>query len=740
MATLTKSGPIEIWLDRIGDYNPQLMRELRGQLKFGPMLTTVGAAIAAHGFMAFLYFSFAEKSPPGIPTFLIGFLQALSPLTIVISCHQLLDNLATEVQQGTINPLRLSPQTAGQILWGKALGTPVLTYLFNLLCLPAYVVLSVIAQVPLDAIGVTLIISFVQMVLWLSVSLFLGLALRQPKTVTTLIGTIVVLCGLGIQGADWLPLPWTIGIALQLAGSYLFWHLAKKRFHFERGVQVTANLRSSESPSSFSQLTANPSTHKKIKSAATPAKDIAALKPIFDRIGDINPQLMRELRGRLTANSVLWILSLSIVLQIFLVGYNITDWLPVLQQWSIVLGCYQLIRNWSAEEDQGTFNPIRLSPQSAGQIIWGKLLGVPSLVYLFNLSCLPLYLIANLGSLGSPIGAIISLAIAPLQAGFWFSASLLFASLAAKTPGAKAILGAVLVGLLLFFQNLIAASAVGAVWYSPVLGFFGSVLVSWAGSYLCWQAIGRRFHRPSATLWSKGQTYGMTTIATLCVLPFGLDGLPILPYLLLVQGFLLIQPRQVLFDWARRPAAQLQPATIAPAPGPSLRRSAQRQDLIWGESSPPLLAMGVHVGTVTIGVGAYCLWNIGAIGSVLSQNSQSLIGALLVTNLMVLSVGLTQLLQLFLRRQALAQSLSCNFIFLILPLFGLAQISGDNPVGLLTLFPWAALAAQAPGYTIAALCLQWIAIAVVYRQFDRCLNRLAKSDFARSLEPSSIQP
>jgi hypothetical protein len=733
MSSLTRSIPLfEPLLDRIGDYNPQLMRELRGQLKLSSVLATVGGAISFHLFLAFLYRTFAESETSGILGVLLGFFRFLSLITIVIACHQLIDNLASEVKQGTINPLRLSPQSSGQILAGKLLGVPVLVYLFNLLCLPLHGAVGIAAGMPLLTIAATIVGDSAQMICWLVTSLYVALNWGKNKSASTLIGTLFVCLGLLIQNTHSLSsMPWVMGFALTGIWGNLFWQWANH--HFRRQQSSPLSVKSQQKPT---QLLPQSNLSIVGASVATPWRSIRFFEPLLDQIGDINPQLMRELRGRLTARSVPWILGLSIVSQIFLVAYNNIGWLPGLLQWTIVIGSYQLIRNWSIEEDQGTFNPIRLSPQSARQIIWGKLLGVPSPIYLVALSCFPLYLIDSLGQ-GQSIGAIIiTLAIGLIETGFWFSASLLFASLAAKTPGAKAILGSMVVGLCLSFQNLITANASASNWPSPELWFFCSALVPLAGSYLCGQAIVRRFHRPSATLWSKGQTYAVTAIATLCMLPFGLEAIPLFPYLILVQSLLLIQPRQVLFDWARRPAVQLPSA-------PNLVQNlptAQRSDLIWGESSPPFVAIGVHFGIVAIGIGVYCLWNIGSIGTVLSQNALSLSASLLLANLVTLSVGLAQMLQLYLRRQIAANTLLFAIACLGLPLVGLVLINSNSPLWLMTLYPWDALAVHSPGYPIAALCLQWTGIAVVYKQFDRNLSRLARSDFARALEPTPTRP
>ena len=47
----------------------------------------------------------------------------------------------------------------------------------------------------------------------------------------------------------------------------------------------------------------------------------------------------------------------------------------------LVMGTYLLIADLSREERRGTLNFIRMSPESAKNILLGKLLGVPILVY-----------------------------------------------------------------------------------------------------------------------------------------------------------------------------------------------------------------------------------------------------------------------------------------------------------------------------------------------------------------------
>jgi hypothetical protein len=64
----------------------------------------------------------------------------------------------------------------------------------------------------------------------------------------------------------------------------------------------------------------------------------------------------------------------------------------------LVIGTYMLIADTVKEESRGTLNFIRLTPQSASSILTGKILGVPILLYLVILLALPLQLMAGLGA------------------------------------------------------------------------------------------------------------------------------------------------------------------------------------------------------------------------------------------------------------------------------------------------------------------------------------------------------
>jgi ABC-type transport system involved in multi-copper enzyme maturation permease subunit len=184
------------------------------------------------------------------------------------------------------------------------------------------------------------------------------------------------------------------------------------------------------------------------------------LDRVIDKIGDRNPQIFRELKQRLTAKNIGLTAGGSALSQGF-VWFYFNNQLPILdpyskgfvninyclksnikptdgsyrdpicrldaignpmidwQEWwsdiftalswmlplGLILGTvYLLVADLVQEEKRGTLNFIRLSPQSAQKIFIGKILGVPSLVYLAAALMLPFHLGA-----GITAGASISL-------------------------------------------------------------------------------------------------------------------------------------------------------------------------------------------------------------------------------------------------------------------------------------------------------------------------------------------
>ncbi|MBF2055829.1 MAG: ABC transporter permease [Cyanobacterium sp. T60_A2020_053] len=425
----------------------------------------------------------------------------------------------------------------------------------------------------------------------------------------------------------------------------------------------------------------------------------AQISPL-DQIGEFNPQLFREIKGRINLRNVVITATLSIVGQVLLwlsfkgklpliEGVNnryctgeayensyyvpscIADlngnvmiikelwWLDVFTTMSVigifillVAGSYMLVTDIAKEENKGTFNFIRLSPQSATNIFLGKILGVPILIYLFGFLAIPLHLWAGLSAkISFPliIGFYLVLATA---CAFFYSVS----SVLSLTTGGWGSFQAPVIGtFILFFllsimgitlqvnapvytetsfdwfllfypgtflayaveSTFLASQTVGSLnadalmnlrWYGAGLwhhAFSGGVFMMvnylvW--TFWLWQGLKRRFHNPLATIISKKQSYGISATFAIINVGFALQNVSeyhtFFHSLITVQGFnlilfLLLIPclmpsRQALVDWARFRHQN------------SGENRHLFKDLGLGEKSPPLLAIIINLAIVNL--------------------------------------------------------------------------------------------------------------------------------------------
>ena len=232
--------------------------------------------------------------------------------------------------------------------------------------------------------------------------------------------------------------------------------------------------------------------------------------PGINKLGDFNPQLLRELKGRLKQRNVIIAAAISLLGQFLLLqyfqslipkapetgeytykiykhlctgasngSYNgkefecirdtygnfVINW----QQWwlnvfvilsvlaigvLLVAGSYMLIADLAKEERQGTLNFIRLSPESTEKLLVGKLLGTPILLYLLVGLAVPLHLWAGL-SAQVPLWEILGFyAVAIAFCVCFFSASLLYGLVTSWLAGFQAWLAS---GSLAFFAFLVYA-------------------------------------------------------------------------------------------------------------------------------------------------------------------------------------------------------------------------------------------------------------------------------------------
>ncbi|QFS47414.1 ABC transporter permease subunit [Nostoc sphaeroides] len=437
---------------------------------------------------------------------------------------------------------------------------------------------------------------------------------------------------------------------------------------------------------------------------------------LTDKIGDWNPQLLREIKGRLKFFNVAIAVATSLLLQLVVFLYQLRDlpddrysltgaYCPLrqvyeLQQkqvyqesnqstinefsdfllnnfcpqnqinWQLwwrdhweyifltfsvifvftllVAGTYLLINDLAKEESRGTLNFIRLSPQSETSILTGKLLGVPSLVYLVILVAVPLHLLAGRSAKIAFSYIFSYYAILIASCIFFYSAALLFGLVTRWFSGFQPWLGSGAVLFFLFTTILIASSYSNSLnnstaWlrlFAPWdainylfpnllrvhhsshlknLEFFylplGKNIVSVVGFYLLnfglcsygiLQALKRCFRNPQASIISKKQSYLLVAFCQVMMWGFSLQSwrnnsrfnefvaqnlvfLALYNLVLLLSLIAVLSPhRQDVQDWARYRHQEV-----------SSRKSVW-QDLIWAEKSPAIVAIAINLTIVAI--------------------------------------------------------------------------------------------------------------------------------------------
>lgn len=253
------------------------------------------------------------------------------------------------------------------------------------------------------------------------------------------------------------------------------------------------------------------------------------------QLSDRNPQLLREIKGRVKTRTVLVTLALSLVTQLLIVGHNwqrldsaygervsqlmwrscwfeisnTTMWVALTLL--LFLGSYLLVRDIASEEQRGTLDFVRLSPESGQSVLLGKLLGVPILLYWAIALALPLHLWAA-ATAGLPLLAIVGMYLLSIVfCVFVYTFSLLHSlSWGAKAKGmyVMPLVGMVYVVLQLLglywsdqCRQLIEAEANRLYWsILPniwVLGLIGFLLLSLSAlSIWFWRLCIYRFHHP----------------------------------------------------------------------------------------------------------------------------------------------------------------------------------------------------------------------------------------------------
>lgn len=179
-------------LDTIGNWNSQLFRELKGRLKIGHIAIASVLSLSSqlmlllswssqipvalspsdykyplhHRFCAGLYGAKGDATKciqDAAGNFIINwpswwleifvYLSIFSAIALLAAgTYMLVGDLDKEERRGTLNFIRLSPQSATTIFLGKILGVPILLYLAAILALPLHIYSGLAAQIPLHHI------------------------------------------------------------------------------------------------------------------------------------------------------------------------------------------------------------------------------------------------------------------------------------------------------------------------------------------------------------------------------------------------------------------------------------------------------------------------------------------------------------------------------------------------------------------------------------------------------------
>lgn len=519
---------------------------------------------------------------------------------------------------------------------------------------------------------------------------------------------------------------------------------------------------------------------------------------LLDKMGESNPQLLRELKGRFKPVNLAIITAISLVGQVLLLLYY-SSRLPLKETWNrycgndtcffdlqgqvviirelwwldifitlsiagifvlLVGGIYLLIADVADEEKRGTLNFVRLSPAGTGTIFLGKILGVPSLLYVSTILALPLHWLSGLQA-GIPGNLILSYYLV-LGTGLFcsYSLALLYSLITPKLGGFQPWLasGGVLVvtiilvawtqskyhdpvgnvfdWLLIFYPGTLLHYLVKATFLAPDtvdylnldnladLDWYGKSLLAqpitgvililsnyalW--SYWAWLGIKRRFHNPASTVLSKRQSYWLSFSFIFFSLGFtlqdnlGYDQIESFSALQLANlGFCLLlivilTPQgQTLQDWARYRHQQ-----------PLGKRHLLR-DLCLGEKSPSVLAIAINL-TITT------LYIIPSLFVLVDREERLPIlwGWLLSANLILICSLVVQLWLQGKHSKRVIWAIANVGAITILPMIIFATFgfsSTSNP-WLFSLLPTVATSAASSMAIFMACMTQWLAIAIL---------------------------
>lgn len=554
---------------------------------------------------------------------------------------------------------------------------------------------------------------------------------------------------------------------------------------------------------------------------------------LIDQLGNWNPQLFRELKGRFTPRNMAIAVGVSAAIQ-FLTYLCYLSLLPDAnginlysrycvhpashcfwkdgavdlnwQLWNfdvfiglsilgmgilLIIGSHLINADLAKEEKRGTLGFVRLSPQPVQRIILGKLLGVPSLIYLGIAAALPFHLIVGLkAGISLPwIGMMDLLAIAACVT--FFSVAALWSFVGQEFFGEfQTWLYSGVVSLYLFwmtivtfdegfsshsawawlrliypgnvFYYLVENNSLGwekinyfwpytwfaipwfgvQMWHSSLIGL-GFIFLHYAFISLgAWLGLKRRFYDPQTPMISKPMGYGIAIFVTVLMtgfayrnLDFDNNGYAVRINFEILQIFycFLFIGLAILMTPTRQRIQDWQRFRHQGLFSPRLW-----SDLLWGDRSPALGAIALSL-IITTGFMGFVVMT----SPVLQEKMLVLGGLILQMGTLLILASLVQLV--FLKRQKRNIWLVGTLASLsVIPFLVFAMFRGQSTAaiafGLFSFFPLTTIEETVSGLILWIIAAQWLAIAACTFVLQKQIRRLGDSELKTLLTPSLESP
>lgn len=553
---------------------------------------------------------------------------------------------------------------------------------------------------------------------------------------------------------------------------------------------------------------------------------------LVNQVGEWNPQLFREIKGRLKPRNILIAVTLSLLGQLLLL-MSFSAQLPAVERvvrggmssryctgnppdpsytpkclpdglggveinwqlwWQdvfivlsmagvialIIVGTYMLINDISKEEQRGTLNFLRLTPQSSQSILIGKMLGVPVLLYLIGFLAFPLHLAAGLlgeVSFGLMLGWYTLVGAACLM---FYSVALLFGLTTTWLGSFQAWLGG---GAILMFVWIMTMATGGSsiatqtpldwitlfnpsawltyltdnnslggsrgyettglttlvFWGLPVgvnaLSMLGVMLLNYAiWTYWAWVSLKRCFHNPKAPLFGKQQSYWLTACFQVAILGFAVTPkvgqyqsynreifvnfqmLMVFNLLLFLGYIAALNPQRQAMQDWARYRHQ------------NRRKSGVMADLIWGEKSPTLVAIALNLAIASSMLCTWILfWNN-------SASKLAAVFALLVNiSLILLYAAAAQLILQSKSQKSAALAAGAVGLLILVPQLMIAFLTQgrgnylSSDLWLFSAFPWVAIRETSVISVFLAVIGQSLATGLLSLQLTKKLRKAGES-------------